>query len=233
LLDLQVDISTALNRAEPEAFQHAVLRFLEMYEALLEVSEVNSPDGAKQNLAKLSDSAGFFERPIYYNWSAILLEVFERATNEVSTGENYVALLSRLPNSLFLRIKTQGDQDLGRHFLSLSPILLRRVENWWVRTVEQQGETQHGPCVPVTLRAPFYGIHDRVIREFVSPWETLKNSMILPKAGQRWSEMRTAAIYFEEHISHTLVMICDCVLRGDRNASEWESGPFRVLDEPV
>lgn len=89
--------------------------------------------------------------------------------------------------------------------------------------MEQQGQTEHGPCNSVVLRPPFHGVHDKVLRKFIGAWESLKNERIPPKRDDKadWKEVRQSAEYFEAHLSHTLVMLFDSILRGDQNASEW------------
>ena len=223
LMDLQTDCIAFLRSGEPEAFEGNVERLLIFYESLLDASHVLDDSNENTNLMLLSDCNHWLERPVYVVWSRRFFDLFEAATSKLSFGEDYVSTLTYVPNRLFKHAQGKAAPEILAHFIGLNPILFRCIENWWVYTVEQQGQIDHGSYNPTALKPPFYGVHEKVLREFVGAWETLKNHNISIKFTKEVDEkkLRNSIMYLETHLSHTLVMLFDCILRGDRNAAEW------------
>lgn len=223
LLDAQGEAIVALRSGEPEAFEESVKRMLLLYESILDASQVRDISGGNASLMTVADRSNWLELPIYRVWSERFVDLFEAAASKLSFGEDYVSVLTHIPNRLFSKAQGKAVPELLKHFISLSPMLLKRIEDWWVRTVEQQGLTEHSLCNPMALRPPFYGGHDKVLREFIGAWESLKSYNLLPKRDGKigWEDRRQSAEYLEAHLSHTLVMLFGCVLRGDRNGAEW------------
>ena len=223
LLDVQAEAMEALRAGESEAFHEIVLRLLELYESLLEASLAAGTAGANASFTLVADRNHWMSQPIYVVWSRRFLDLFEAATSKLSLGQDYVRFLVHVPNRLFGKAEEKAVSEILKHFISLGPVLFRRIEDWWVMTIEQQGEIKHGACSPTILRPPFQGLHDKVIREFVGAWESLKNERIgsWDDDNSSWTKVQQSAEYFEEHLSHTLLMVADSVLRGDQNAAEW------------
>lgn len=223
LLDAQAEAIASLRSGELEAFEQNVKRMLVLYESIVDASQVLDISGGSASLMAVADRNHWLERPMYEVWSRRFVDLFEAASNKLSLGEDYVSVLTYIPNRLFSSAQEKAVPEILKHFIALSPILLRRIEDWWVRTVEQQGLMEHTPCNSAVLRAPFYGVHDKVLREFVGAWESLKNHRILPERDDEadWKKVRQSAELLEAHLSHTLIMLFDCILRGDRNATEW------------
>ena len=171
----------------------------------------------------MADRNHWFGAPAFQVWTRRFVDLFEAACEKLSLGENYVRVLTHVPNRLFSVARDTRIADILKHSILLNTVLLRRIEDWWVRTIEQQGVIDHGPCKPEVLRPPYRGLHDRVIREFVGAWEALKNERILRGRGEgaSWGYVKEAAQLFEAHLSHSIVLLFDAVLRGDRNAAEW------------
>jgi len=223
LADAQAVAIAALRSGEVEAFEGALKRMLTLYESLLDASQVKDAVGEQMNLAQLADRNHWFDSEIHKVWSRRFVDLFEAATSKLVITDEYVRFLAHIPNRMFTAAQGTGIRDIAKHAILLSPILLRRVENWWVQAVEQQGLIDHGPCSPAVLRPPFHGVHDKVLREIVGSWESLKNDRIFSwdEKHPDWSDLQRSADYLETHLSHTLVSLFETILRGDRNASEW------------
>lgn len=223
LADAQAVAIAALRAGEVEAFEDALKQMLELYKSLLDASQVKDVAGGPMSLAQLADRNHWFDSSIHKVWSRRFVDLFEAATSKLALSDDYVRFLAHMPNRMFVAAKETAVPDIAKHAILLSPILLRRVENWWVQAVEQQGQTDHSACSPAILRPPFHGVHDKVLREIVGSWEALKNDHILPRDEERadWSALQQSAQYFEAHLSHTLISLFECILRGDQNAAEW------------
>ncbi len=223
LEDAQAVAIDALRTGEVEAFKDALNQMLDLYKSLLEASQIKDINGRPANFAQLSDRNHWFEEPVYKVWSRRFVDLYEIATSKLSISDDYVRFLAHVPNRMFGAAQDSAAPEIAEHAILLSPILLRRLEDWWVQTVEQQGQVEHSPCNPAFLRPPFQGVHDKALREIISSWESLKNDRILPRDEDRasWSVLQQSARHFEAHLSHTLLSLFDCVLRGDQNAAEW------------
>lgn len=223
LEDAQAVAIRALRSGEVEAFKDAVKQMLEIYESLLDASQVKDVAGGPANFALLVDRNHWFDTSVHKVWSRRFVDLYEAATSKLAISDEYVCFLAHIPNRMFRAAQDSAVTEIAKHAILLSPILLRRVEDWWVQTLEQQGQIDHGPCSPEVLRPPYYGVHDKVLREIVGSWEALKNDLILPRNKDRadWSAIQQSAQYFEAHLSHTLVSLFNCILRGDQNAAEW------------
>lgn len=224
LLDAQGEAIASLRSGEPEAFEENVKRMLVLYESILDASQVRDVTGGNASLMVVPDRSHWFEQPIYRVWSERFVDLFEAASSKLSFGEDYVSVLTHVPNRLFSKAQKKAVPELLKHFIALSPMLLRRIEGWWVRTIEQHGLTEHTFCNPAILRPPFYGVHNKVLIEFIGAWESLKNYRMPPPERDDkadWGGVQKSAEYLEVHLSHTLVMLYDCILRGDQNAAEW------------
>lgn len=223
LSEAQAEALSAVRSAEPEAFKQSIERFIGLYVSLVDASRVKDTSGGETSLLLMFGGRQVFERRLFEGWNVHILDMFDSACARLGRGEDYVSFLTHLPNRLFSRTSRHAPAEIQKYFIALGPILLRRVEAWWTNSVEEQGEVEHGPCAPATLRSPFFGIHDQVVREFVGSWESLKNDHIPPARDERsnWTDVQRAALGLESHLSQTLVLLLDCVLRGDRNAAEW------------
>ena len=223
LADAQADAIELLRADEPEAFQEAVQRFLELYETLLDASMVKDVSGADTTLALVGSREHWMGEPLYLTWSRRLRDLFAAASSRISQSEDYARFLAHVPNRLYSKAQEQQIPGLMRHFIELSPVLLRQIESWWTTTLEQQGDIRHGPCAAAVLRPPFSAAHDKVLREFIGAWETLKNERI-PRAhegNEDWNALRQSATDLTTHLTHTVSLLFDCLARGDRNATEW------------
>ena len=223
LMDMQAEAITFLRSGELEAFEKSINNMLALYESLLDASQLLDAKGGNTNVMQILDRNHWSARPVYEILSRHFIDLFEAASNKLSLGEDYVSSLTHTPNRLFSHAQNKPVPIILKYFIGLSPILLGYIENWWVRTIEQQGETKHSLCNPTMLRPPFYGLHDNVLREFIGAWESLKNHRILQLDIEKadWKYIQQSAECLASHLSHTVVMLFDCILRGDCNAAEW------------
>jgi len=222
LLDFQAEAIAAIRSGEQDSFEDSVNRLLGLFESLVDASSVLDSSGDQSNLTLLPDRNHWFSRPIHEIWRRRIIDLFEAASRKLSVGEDYVSFLTRVPNRLFSRAQESAVSALLLDSVSMSPILLWRVQDWWTNMLEQQGQIDHGPCKEGTLRPPFFGIHDRVLRSFVGSWESLRDSIISSRGNAvDWRLTRQSADLLDAHLAHTLVMLMRSVTLGDVNSAEW------------
>ena len=221
--DLKAEALLALQAGELQTFSDAVDELVDLYILLIEASAFKNTEGNLDNYAGVSDRHHVFGRPVYKSWSRRFVDLFEAASDRVSSNEAFFVDLISVPGSLFSRLGDFAQPDILAHFVELPPVLFRRLASWWVKTLEQQGVTEHDANNASSLRPPFFGTYDSILREFVGLWESLKNDQFPPRTDETpsWSDLREAGRYFDYHLHATAAMVIECVLRGDKTGAEW------------
>lgn len=223
LNDLKGDALLALQAGEAQAFSDAVDELVGLYGLLIKASACRDTEGNLENYARVPDRQRFFGTPVYEAWSRRLVDLFEAAANRVSSDEAFIIDLIHVPGRLFSQLEDVAHADILKHLIELPPVLFRRLAVWWMKTLEQQGTTQHDACNPASLRPPFYGTYDSILRRFVGTWESLKNDRFLTRKEETpsWQDLQEAGRYFENHLHATARMAIGCIHRGDKTGTEW------------
>ena len=86
----------------------------------------------------------------------------------------------------------------------------------------------HSPCNMATIRPPYSGIYESLIRRYVGAWESLKNEYFLRRSreAQGWAYYQDIGAKYERHLQHSVTMLGECVYRGDDTASIWINDVF-------
>lgn len=222
LSDTQADAMEALRNDDLEMFKEQITRLAHLYETLIAASEVRDSSGGQTNLLLISDRESVFGESVYRSLTLRLLDLFKGAASKLPSENGYVEVLMYLPNRLYGKALAWPVSELLTHLVELSPRLYRLVERWWEGAIEQDGQTQHGPCNGVVLSPPSRGAHNRAVKGFVEAWESLRTRMS-PRNVEKdsWSEHELTGGRLERHLFHTAVLLCETVLRGDRNGTKW------------
>ena len=221
--DLRAEAMLALQDGEPQIFSDTIDELIDLYILLIEASAFKNSEGNLDNYAGVSDRQHVFGRPVYEMWSRRLMDLFEAAVERLGTDDAFLAHLLYVPGHLFSRLEDVASPDILSHSVELPSVLFRRLATWWVKTVEQQGVTKHDACNEASLRPPFFGIYDSILRRFVGVWESLKNDRFPPRREEasNWPELQSSGRYYEKHLYATAAMVIACVNRGDKTAAEW------------
>jgi hypothetical protein len=221
--DLKAEATVAISGGEPQAFSDAVDEMVDLYVLLIEASAFKDNQGRLDNYARVSDQQHGFGRAVYKTWSRRFMDLFDASAERVGSDEAFFVDLIYIPGRLFSQLDEIAHADILTHFVELPPILFHRLATWWVKTLEQQGVMVHDACNPSSLRPPFFGTYDSLLRQFVGAWESLKNDRFPPRRDEAcdWSDLQAAGRYLEGHLHATAAMVIDCVHRGDKTGAEW------------
>ena len=224
LADIQSAALTFVRSGELEAFEACVREFVGVYESVMRSSETSDVEGRRISLLQIASRDNWLGRPLLETWNRRILELVTVACTRLSMGDDYLRYLVSVPNHLFASAQSCSFDAILPYFQELNFFVSHRIEMWWVGTLEmQQSEISHGPCRPAKLRAPFYAVHDTVLRNFVGSWETLKNYLVRADSGSKgdWGAIRQWGEQLWHHMNHTVAMLMDAVSKGDVNTAEW------------
>lgn len=221
LSDIQADAVASLRQGDHAAFEASSKQLLDIYLSLLVASRVADSSGSMANLSELRDSS-FFARPVHEVWARKLIDLFSMAAKRLPESRDAVELLAYLPARLISKCGNDVTPVLLMSFLEMSPILLRRIEDWWSSVAAGESQQAHGPCNAKVIGAPLVGSHSAVIQAFVESWEHIK-ALLPPKGTSKleWGQTCRSMSLLEAHLGHSATMLMDCVLRGDSKTADW------------
>ncbi len=223
LNDIKAEALTALQNGELNAFSGAFDDLSELYGLIIEASAYKDNDLKTDNYARIPEHRDLFGTPIFKEWSQVIVDLFEAASNKISTDDAYCNKAVHIPHKLFAKLYDVATSDILQHFVFLQLILFYKLASWWVKTIEQQGIVDHNANIAAQLRPPFFGTYDSLLREFVGEWEQMKNYYFLPKMEGTvdWQDLQRVSVFYERHLCDTAEMIMKSVHQGDQSGATW------------
>ena len=156
-------------------------------------------------------------------------ELADVAVTRLDTNAEFVLAAIRILGELHRRLRDNLHPGAFLDYFRLLPIVFTRVQAWWVRTAEQNGDVEHTPCHGVLLRPPFSGTYRLILRTFAEEWRCWEKAIIPTRAKddsarqsvQPWSVLQNGAEYLHAHMRETLMLFFGCVQRGDKEGAQW------------
>lgn len=221
--DLKEEALQALQAGAPQTFADIVDQMMALYVNLLEASACKSTEGFITNYTQVPDRRYTLGRPVFEVWTMQFTELFDATAERISADEAFFIKLIHVPGRLFSSLDDVAPTAILTRFVELPLILFHRLGRWWVKTIEQQGVIEHDACNASSLRPPFFGVYDSILRRFVGEWETLKNYRFLLGKNEdlSWQDFKVRGQYLESHLQATARMTVECVHRGDKTGAEW------------
>lgn len=223
LADLEAEAVSAITIGEEAAFDEILDELIELHCVLLNAGICTDVAGKPDNYAHLPDRAHVFERPTHEIWSRTYFGLYEAAVKQLPSNADFFDHMAHVPARLFRRLRDTRSQQILAHLLRLSPILAGRLGTWWARSAEEQGKLEHSYCAPTLLNPPLLSTHRSALGTLVGAWESIKSHDFPPDRSETpsWAELTEAVVYYEHHLTETLIMLMHSVWRGDQEASEW------------
>jgi hypothetical protein len=222
--ELAADAREAAGGARVEAFERAYDTIVDLHTLLLGASLARGNDGQIGSWAVLPDILSGFERPVYEGWVETYRSIFLAA---ISAMEVNIRPIRRLCN---LALRLNGEElssspvEISENVLQLPPLMMYQLGEWWVRKIEEQGSTDHGPHRMAVLVAPQSRAYEEVVSTFIGSWENARTLIAeIPdiSGGFTWGSTQRVVKLNWAHLQHTAHMLLAAVLRGDRVAAEW------------
>lgn len=223
LADMEADAREGIAGDNLVVYEEKLDELRNLYSLLVRASICKDTEGRDENYTRVADSAHWFGNPVFKSWSRAFLNLFEPAARALDVRGDFIPKLAYVPVHLFSKLLDRGHEDILVHMIRLLPILQRRTGDWWQRTLQRQGITEHGPCVRQLLKPPQQTSYESVLVQLVGAWSSLKNERFPPHRSETptWDELRKCTPYFQTHLSETLQMLLGSVFRGDRASAEW------------
>ncbi|HTP66052.1 MAG TPA: hypothetical protein VMJ66_11725 [Geobacteraceae bacterium] len=223
LSGIQGCAKSSIRSGQFDRFESELTRMTNIYLSLIESSDVIDTAGNIFSLSEVGDRDHIFRDPVFQRWSRNFIDLFADAAKRIGEDPSYIIHLSIVPNQLFNAAKNHSTLRMPLHFLLLSHIILRRIEDWWTDAAERLGNTEHSAQKPIVLPAPHSRNHEQVMRSFISRWENYIKFQFLSEHGEgaKWTEFLYQSEFFASHIMFTIISLFDCLLRGDRIGTEW------------
>ena len=221
--DLKGEGMGALRSNERRVFSRVVEELETLLVSSIKASAFTNGAGEPDNYSNLSHRWSAFGQPVYERWTRVLMDLFKEASKEIGLEAEYFKELLYVPVRMFSSLHGTAINRILVHLIDLPPILFSRLGDWWVRTLEQQGAMDHGPCEMATIRPPYSGTYESMVQSYVGAWESLKNECFLRSDGEArgWSHYRDVGMYFERHLQRSVVTLSECVYRGDKTGAVW------------
>ncbi len=223
LSGIQSSAKAAIRSGQLDRYEIEVERMVKFYLTLIQASKTTDQHGNLTNWTEIGDRDRYFAPPIFEQWSQFFLDLYIDATKRLDDDLRYFTTLAVIPNRLFVAATDHSSAVMSQHFLLLSHILLRRIEDWWNDTAERLGNTDQNLSNPFILPPPYSRTQEKVLIKFVGTWQDFLSNCFLVKRGQDylWPDFFSPALFFFSHIKYTVVSLFDCLVRGDRYGAEW------------
>lgn len=222
LNDLRDEVLRSLRSGEAQVFSDALDDLVEFIAVLIKASAFRNADSFDNYSRIVDPNRSIFGRSVYEDWFKRINDIYEPAVGRITSDDSYISDLIYVPQRLFWSIKETAHTDILKELLVLSKYLNYRVSDWWLKTIENQGVTDHDKCNSATLLRPYHGTYENILRSFIGYWEGLKNRAFLPrKEDQDWSIFQTAFPLFELHLNITAELLLDSIYKGDKSRTKY------------
>ena len=220
---LIAEAQVAMEASEVVAFRGALHELVDLHADLIQAGDFVIDAGRHDNYANLVDCDYAFGRKMHVLWAREYHRLLEMAVERLSVSDTYFDYLVLVPGRLVSQLEAVRPIAILGNFLHLSQFLHYHLNRWWSRTGEEQGLLSHGPCEPVTLKAPSFALYDTAIKKFVGAWESLKNNSFPPTHDEAmdWEQYGEISELYTGHLDGTIYMLFGSLSLGNKEGAEW------------
>jgi hypothetical protein len=218
LEELRLDILSAISSRQYNTFHERYRTYIDFLTFLISASEYGLDN--KFNLTLIPGTK--MDDRVYAVWLALNEEIVDACIGALPDNPDFFRFVAYAPSTYFLNLRNLEDIEIPRATLELSLNAFRALGDWWKKTVEYQGFSDHGKCSPATLKPPELGAHTYSLDHFVGSYEGLRRNWFTGLRSlqfDRWKEVQDTERLHIAHIGHIGVMIFDALNHGDRNGA--------------
>lgn len=220
--ELQADVLDAIAQRRQAVFESRYKDMIEFIVAIIQASEYGTDSAEKANISLLpSDSSGY-ER-VYERWLNAHMEITEACVTALSDYPDFFRYACQAPKRYFLPLRGLAHIQIPRDTLYIWLLAFFRLDDWWVRTAEAQGFTNHGKCAPVVIQPPALSAYSEILDVFVGAYESIKTYYFTSPGDltyAEWEDAQRTTHFNIAHIGHVLVMLFAAVAHGNKQGAE-------------
>ncbi len=222
LEELRMDAAQAIESDAQAEFERQVRGLMELLDAVVEASGYTS-DGKFDNWVILTDTehVGFSEELIW-TWLRIVRDLHGVALKAIVVRDVFAAATVKLGSRLILRQQKSLTDKLRQIYVDHQFLLLYDLLGWGAEGCAAASSNDGSPGK--VLDEPLRRRYDRVLREGIGAWESMKNFRLLPRDyGDRlsWEESDTIGTTLGGHLGRHVQLVAHAMRADDRVGFEY------------
>lgn len=222
LEELRTDAALAIQADAEAEFDRQLLSLLELLDAVVEASG-HTDEGTPDNWVQLVDSEHFGNsQELIWTWLRIVRDLHSVALKALFVRDVFAADTVRLGSRLLLRQSESLTDKLRQIYVQHQFLLLYDLLGWGAEGCASAS----GSAVTLgkVLDEPFRRRYDRVLREGVGAWESMRNYRLLPRDYDEqptWESSTSTAETLGLHLRFHAQLVAHALRADDRAGFEY------------
>lgn len=222
LEELKSDAALAIQTNSEAEFQQHLLNLMELIDAVVEAS-VHITDGNPDNWVLLNDSKyTAFSRELIRTWLRIVRDLHGIALKGFVVRDVFAAATVHMPSRMVLRQSKSLTSELRQIYVEHQYLLLYDLLGWGAEGCASGSFDDESPGK--LLDEPSRRRYDRVLREGLSAWESMKNYRLFPRNSEdqpTWEKSAHEAEILGLHLRFTAQLVAHALRSNDRAGFEY------------
>lgn len=220
----RLDAASAIGQDSVADFERRLEEFIEFFDQLIESSNYVK-DGKSDNWSLLQSSDELWGgRTLGRLWEKSFLDLHSVALSAIERRPDFAARTVRVPSRFFIRQRDYLCDELKLRYLSLQFWHVRQLLDWGAERLATVADGSGGRLLGEPLRRRY----ERLIKEAISAWESLKNWRLGLDLSEDldWQQLQSAAQLLEAHLRQSAAFVTVCLRAEDRAGTYWFGDSF-------
>ena len=222
LEELKSDAALAIQTDSETEFEQHLLNLIEMIDAVVEAS-AHITDGNPDNWVLLTDSKyTAHSQELIKTWLRIVRDLHGIALKAIVVRDIFAVATVRMPSRMVLRQSKSLTNELRQIYVEHQYLLLYDLLGLGAE-VCASGSFNDGNSGKL-LDEPLRRRYDRVLREGLGAWESMKNYRLFPRNSEdqpSWEKSATEAETLGLHLRFTAQLVAHALRSNDRAGFEY------------
>jgi len=220
--ELRADAAFDIQADAEGEFRRKLLSLMELIDAIVEASGY-SDDGKPDNWVLLSDSEYLgWSQNLIWTWLRIVRDLHGVALKAIAVRDVFAAATVRLGSRLLSRQSKSVTDDLRQIYVKHQYLLLYDLLGWGAEGCASVASNSSKPGK--SLDEPLRRRYDRVLREGLGAWESMKNYGLLPHSydeNPTWEDCASTAEVLVLHLQCHAQLVAHAMRADDRAGFEY------------
>jgi hypothetical protein len=222
LEELKGDAALAIQADSETEFERQLLNLMEMIDAVVEASACME-DGKPDNWVLLTDSE-HVARPqeLIWTWLRIVRDLHGIALKSIVVRDVFAAATVRMSSRMVLRQSKSLTDKLRQIYVQHQFLLLYDLLGWGAEGCALGSFVDGNPGK--LLDEPLRRRYDRVLREGLGAWESMKNYRLFPRKFEdqfSWENSSSEAETLGLHLRYNVQLVAHALRSDDRAGFEY------------